>query len=70
MSTRASAANLVQAFKDLSVDWQQTKAHWRDAKSQEFERQYIEALPPHIARAMSAMEELDVLLRKVKADCE
>jgi len=38
MSTRESGANLVQALKDLSLRWQETKTHWRDIKAQQFER--------------------------------
>ena len=70
MSSRVSAANLVQAMKDLSVDWEQTKSYWRDAKSHEFERTYLEHLPREIARAASVIEEIDALLRKVRSDCE
>lgn len=70
MNTRAIAANLSQATKDLSIAWQQTKSSWRDVKSTEFESRYLDPLPGYIVRAGSAIEELDALLRKVKADCE
>ena len=70
MSTRASGANLVQAVKDLSLQWQQTQVHWRDVKSQEFERKYLADLPTHVARAMGVIEEIDAVLRKVRSDCE
>jgi hypothetical protein len=70
MNTRAAAANLSQAAKDLSIAWQHAKSSWRDAKSLEFESKYLDPLPGYIARASSALEELDVLLRKVHADCE
>jgi hypothetical protein len=39
-------------------------------KSHEFEKNYLQDLPSYVARATSVMEEIDVLLRKVKADCE
>ena len=70
MSTKGSAANLIQAMKDLTVEWQQTKAEWRDVKSVDFERKYLENLPTDVARAIEAMEEVDVLLKKVRRDCE
>jgi hypothetical protein len=70
MSTKGSGANLAQAVKDLSNAWQQTKSHWHDAKSQEFERHYIEILPGHVTQAMAVIEELDLLLRKIRSDCE
>ena len=70
MSTKGSAANLIQAMKDLTIEWQQTKAEWRDVKSVDFERKYLENLPTDVARAIEAMEEVDVLLKKVRRDCE
>jgi len=70
MSTKASAAALAQAAKDLAVGWQETKAHWHDVKSIEFEQQYFEELPNRITRAMTVMAELDTLLGKVRNDCE
>jgi murein tripeptide amidase MpaA len=70
MSTRASGANLVQAVKELTAQWRQTQAHWHDAKSNEFEYKYLAELPNHVARAMGVIEEIDVVLRKVRNDCE
>ena len=70
MSARVSGANLVQAMKDFSLEWDQVKSHWRDAKSHEFERTYLEHLPREVARAVSVIEEIDAVLRKVRSDCE
>jgi hypothetical protein len=70
MNTRATASNLAQAAKELSIAWQRTKESWRDAKSLEFETKFLEPLPGYIARSSAAIEELDAVLRKVKADCE
>jgi hypothetical protein len=70
MNTRTSAANLAQAIKDLSVEGQQTRADWRDAKAIEFDDTYLEVLPQQVARATAAMEELEALLKKVRRDCE
>jgi hypothetical protein len=70
MNTRTSAANLAQAMKDLSQAWQQTRAEWRDEKAIAFDDRYLEVLPQHVARASSAIEELDTLLKKIKSDCE
>jgi hypothetical protein len=33
MNTRVSAANLMAAAKELSMEWQETKNYWRDAKT-------------------------------------
>ncbi|MEI7957873.1 MAG: hypothetical protein WCI40_02095 [Verrucomicrobiota bacterium] len=70
MSTKGSAASLNQAAKDLLLAWQETRAHWHDTKSAEFEQQYLEELPNRITRALGVMEEIDTLLRKVRNDCE
>ena len=70
MSTRVSASNLAQALKDLTVEWSETKTHWRDVKSHEFEHTYLEKLPNLATQARAVMEEMDVLLRKVRNDCE
>lgn len=70
MNIRVSASNLAQAAKDLKLDWDQTKTYWRDAKGQEFERNYLESIPHHVAQAVAVIEELDGLLRNVRHDCE
>ena len=70
MSTKVSASILGQSLQDLMASWQNTRAYWRDAKSAEFERTYLEKLPEHVSRANAMIEELDMLLRKVKSDCE
>jgi hypothetical protein len=70
MSTKASAAALVQAAKDLSVSWQETKDHWRDVKAIEFEAAYIEELPNRLNRTLSVMAEIDNLFAKIRTDCE
>lgn len=70
MSTKASGSNLAQAVKDLTIEWQELKHRWNDVKSREFEEKYLEPLPSHVTRAMTVIEELDALLRKVRNDCE
>jgi hypothetical protein len=70
MSARGCSSTLSQAGKDLSVEWQETKARWRDAKAEEFEREYLDELPALIAKAREAMEELERFLRKVRSACE
>jgi hypothetical protein len=67
MNTRAAAANLAQATKDLSIAWQEARSSWRDAKAAEFESKYLDPLPAYVARAGAALEELDALLRMVKS---
>jgi hypothetical protein len=70
MSTQGSASNLVQAARILNLEWEKTKTYWRDVKSQEFEHKYLEELPGQLVSATAAMEEIDLLLKKVRNDCE
>ena len=70
MNPKGCAANLIQAVKELSVDWRETRASWRDLKSQEFERKYLEEIPDHAAQATAVMAEIEILLRRVRSDCE
>lgn len=68
--SNASSSNLTQAARDLSVQWQQTRAAWRDAKAVEFERRYLEPLPALVARTSGMMTEIDAIVRKARRDCE
>jgi len=70
MSTLGSAAHLSGALKELSMRWQETRTHWHDVKSQEFDRTYLEKLPNDVGRAMGVIEEIGTLLKKVRHDCE
>jgi hypothetical protein len=70
MSSRISSAILDEATKKLQTEWQQTRATWTDAKSRDFEKTYLEPLPALVAQAGIAVEELNVLLSKLRHDCE
>ena len=65
-----SAPQLLQAMKELSMEWDRTRSFWRDAKSLDFEEKYLAELPQHVRRAADAMEEIETVMRKVRADCE
>ena len=70
MSVKASAGNLGQAVKELMFEWDQVKSYWNDVKSREFEHKFLEDLPANVVRTVAVMQELDVLLNKVRSDCE
>ncbi len=70
MIFKGCASTLAQAGKNLSVEWQETQVHWRDAKAAEFQREYLNELPPQLARAAETLEQLDRLLQKVRNECE
>jgi hypothetical protein len=70
MSATSSKGRLASATKELALKWEETKNCWRDEKSAEFERKYLQELFVDVDRAVSVIEKLDELLKKVRSDCE
>ena len=70
MSARVSGSNLAQAVQDLLVEWDRTRSYWRDQKALEFHEKYMEVLPDLVTKSNSVINDVDVLLRKVRQDCE
>ena len=70
MSAVGSKNKLIAATKELALKWQDTKTYWRDDKSAEFERAYLQELFINVDKAVSVMEKLDELLTKIRKDCE
>jgi hypothetical protein len=66
----ASGSRLEALTKQLHVDWQQTKTHWHDVKSQEFEQTYLQELMSTVDKSVAAIDQLDKLLSKITKDCE
>ena len=67
---KASGNRLTALTKELRVEWQNTKSYWKDAKSQEFERRYMEELLASVDRTVTVIEQLDKLVTKIRSDCE
>jgi hypothetical protein len=70
MNVAGSAGNLNEAVKELLAAWDQTRGYWRDAKAAEFGDKYIDALPVDVAKALSAMGDIDKILKKIRTACE
>jgi len=70
MSLKGCSSTLAQAGKNLSADWEDARAHWRDAKAAEFQREYLDELPPLIGKSRESLEVLDRFLQKVRNACE
>jgi hypothetical protein len=66
----ASGARLGAITKQLSVEWQQTKEYWADAKSLEFEQKYMQELISSVDKTVTVIDQLDKLLSKIRHDCE
>ena len=70
MSMSGNKGRLVGLTRDISLRWAETKEHWRDAKSEEFERRFMTELSAHVNRAVIVLEQMEELLNKVRSDCE
>ncbi len=70
MSLSGSRSRLAALTRDLSIRWRETRDHWTDAKGAEFEAQYLQGLIANMDRAVTALEQLDDLLKKARTDCE
>jgi hypothetical protein len=66
----ANGTRLAGITKDLWTEWQQTKQYWRDAKSEEFERKFLEELRASVDKTVTVIEQLDKLITKIRKDCE
>jgi hypothetical protein len=70
MSLSANRSQLAAITKALAMNWQQTEEYWRDAKSQEFKREYLDELFDSVDSTVAVMDQLDKLLNKIRTDCE
>ncbi len=66
----ASGARLEALTRELRLQWLQTKEHWDDAKSREFEQLYLQELFASVDRSVGVIDELDKLIAKIRKDCE
>lgn len=70
MNLSGSKNRLVAITKEISNRWDETKNHWRDAKSQEFEQRYMTELFANVDKTIAVMDKLNELMTKVRKDCE
>ena len=70
MSLGASKAVLAEANRELFARWEEVRQTWRDAKAADFEKEYLSGLPQAVATATRVIEELDLMLSKIHADCD
>jgi hypothetical protein len=70
MSASGSKSRLIGAARELALKWEDTENFWRDERSQNFERKYLQELFVDVDKAVAVIEKLDELLKKVRSDCE
>lgn len=70
MNLSGSKSRVTGLTKEISLRWADTKTHWRDAKSAEFEQRFLQELFPRVNQAAAAVEKLEELFKRIRKDCE
>ena len=70
MSIESSRTRLQQSIKELMLKWDKANAYWDDKVSRDFKETVLNPLEPKIRVTMEAMEEMSVLLHRLKRECE
>ncbi|MGC9940191.1 MAG: hypothetical protein ABSE48_00050 [Verrucomicrobiota bacterium] len=70
MNLNGNKARLTGLTRELLLKWSDTKNHWQDAKSREFESRHMAELTASVDRTLIIVDKLEALLRKVRSDCE
>ena len=68
MSAEAEAM-LSAAMQNLTIAWQEVRAHWRDEKAIAFEERFLKELPSRVTQASTVIAELEKVLKKARIDC-
>lgn len=70
MSVSNDGTRLASITKELVIKWRETRECWKDSKSAEFEKAYMDELQASVDSAVTVIEKLDKLLMKIRKDCE
>jgi hypothetical protein len=69
MSLSTGRYQLASAFKTLEEQWEGTQATWRDEVRREFAEQQWEPLAGRVPGVLSAIDQLDQILVRLRQDC-
>ena len=70
MNISSDGKVLGAATRELWRKWLEAKTHWRDAKSDEFERQFLAELVAVVERTGPAFDRLDKVVTTIREACE
>ena len=69
MSINSGRVKLVTSLKEIKVRWSKVSPLWDDAVRKSFEKEFLDPLEGKVRSAVTAMEEMQVLLTKARKDC-
>jgi hypothetical protein len=70
MGVYESRGQIAKAMKDLTAKWQDVKMDWNDSRSDEMEKEFLNTLEIDARAAGAAMDQMAILLQKVRQECQ
>ncbi len=70
MNIAANKTRLRAITRDLLVQWRSTRETWRDAKAQQFEKEYLDELNTGMEQSMNVISKLDEIVQRIRKDGE
>jgi uncharacterized protein (UPF0335 family) len=68
MGVYESSARIKRATDDMNIVWGEIKAVWKDAKSREFEEEFVMRLSVEIKKAETALDNIGPILNRIRAE--
>ncbi|MHC4124052.1 MAG: hypothetical protein ACYSSI_10795 [Planctomycetota bacterium] len=68
MGVYESYASLKKAVKDLNIVWEKTRQVWKDARSKQFEKEFMERLSVEVKKAETALDNIGPMLNRIRSE--
>lgn len=66
----SGVGRLRRSTAKLKEAWLEAKEHWNDKASNEFEKKYLQPIPPQLTLTVAAVHKLAGVLEQAERDCE
>jgi hypothetical protein len=70
MGVYEGRGTLAKAIKLLENRWLETRMNWDDPRTREFEERFLVPLKADLMMAVTAMDQMAVLLSRIHSECE
>ena len=70
MGVYESRGQIAKAMKDLTAKWQDVKMSWDDPRSDALEKGFLSQLDADMRSAGAAMDQMAILLQRIRQECE
>ncbi|MHC4070217.1 MAG: hypothetical protein ACYS18_11140 [Planctomycetota bacterium] len=68
MGVYESGARIKRSIEDMNIVWGETKAVWKDAKSREFEEEFLMRLSVEVKKAETALGNIGPILNRIRSE--